>query len=139
MVEAARILGWHDLRIPAAEAIGAVDLATIEAGHAGARRGRRPSSARPPRSSRQSTPGDCSGRSPTGYEDAVETLSRRAKIALDTRDFVELLPRFLGTGAERRYLLAIQTLGRPQGTGGEVDLIGVLTARDGVHRPRLPP
>ena len=53
-------------------------------------------------------------------------------IALDARDLVELLPRFLGGGAERRYLLAMQTLGRPQGTGGEVDLIGVLTADDGV-------
>ena len=139
MVEAARILGWHDLRHPGGRGDRrrgprddprrprpALDEVATELGAA-----RSPSS-RPP------TPDASLGPVADGYEDAVETLQRRAKIALDTRDLVELLPRFLGTGAERRYLLAIQTLGRPQGTGGEVDLIGVLSARDGVDRPRLP-
>lgn len=131
MVGAARTLGWKDLRLPAVEAIGAADLASIEAatpaldevavtlGTAAAQL-------------EAADTGRLVGPVAAGYEDALETLQRRAAIALDTRDLVELLPRFLGGGAERRYLLAIQTLGRPQGTGGEVDLVGVLTARDGV-------
>lgn len=131
MVEAARILGWNDLRIPAAEAIGAVDLATIERATPALDEVATELGAAAAQLEAADT-GRLLGPVADGYEDAVETLSRRARIALDTRDFVELLPRFLGTGAERRYLLAIQTLGRPQGTGGEVDLIGVLSARDGV-------
>jgi hypothetical protein len=131
MVEAARILEWHDLRIPAAEAIGDVDLATIEAAA--------------PTIDEVATeladaaaaleavgPARLVGPVAAGYDDALETLQRRAAIAADASDLFDLLPRFLGSGAEREYLLAIQTLGRPLGVGGEVDLIGVLTARDGV-------
>jgi hypothetical protein len=131
MVEAARILGWHDLRIPAAEAIGDVDLTMIESAA--------------PTIDEVATelaeaaaaleavgPGRLVGPVATGYDDAVETLRRRAAIAADASDVMALLPRFLGSGAERQYLLAIQTLGRPLGVGGEVDLIGVLTADDGV-------
>ena len=77
-------------------------------------------------------PGRLVGPVATGYDDAVETLRRRAAIAADASDVMALLPRFLGSGAERQYLLAVQTLGRPLGVGGEVDLIGVLTADDGV-------
>ncbi len=131
MAEAARVLDWHDLRIPAAEAIGDVDLATIEA-------------AAPLLDDVATELGDAAaaleavgparlvGPVATGYDDALETLRRRAAIAADASDVMALLPRFLGSGAEREYLLAIQTLGRPLGVGGEVDLIGVLTADDGV-------
>ena len=131
MAEAARVLDWHDLRIPAAEAIGDVDLATIEA-------------AAPLLDDVATELGDAAaaleavgparlvGPVATGYDDALETLRRRAAIAADASDVMALLPRFLGSGAERQYLLAIQTLGRPLGVGGEVDLIGVLTANDGV-------
>jgi hypothetical protein len=131
MVEAARILEWYDLRIPAAKAIGDVDLATIEAAA--------------PTIDEVATeladaaaaleavgPSRLIGPVAAGYDDALETLQRRAAIAADASDVMALLPRFLGSGAERQYLLAIQTLGRPLGVGGEVDLIGVLTARNGV-------
>jgi hypothetical protein len=130
MVEAARILDWQDLRIPAAEAIGDVDLEALgraaplldevatQLGVAAARL-------------ETADTGRLVGPVAAGFEDAVETIDRRATIALDTRDLVELLPRLLGVGRQRRYLLAVQTLGRPQGIGGEVDLIGVVTADDG--------
>jgi hypothetical protein len=137
MVEAARILGWQDLRIPAAEAIGDVDLATIEAAA--------------PVIDEVATeladaaaaleavgPARLVGPVAAGYDDALETLQRRAAIAADAGDVMALLPRFLGSGAARQYLLAIQTLGRPLGVGGEVDLVGVLTARDGVMTMTTP-
>ena len=131
MVEAARVLGWQDVRIPAAEAIGDVDLAALEravpvlddvATELGAAADRLEAA----------DTGRLFGPVATGFDDAVETIRRRAQIALDTREFVQVLPRFLGAGAQRHYLLAVQTLGRPQGVGGEVDLIGVVTADDGV-------
>ncbi|MEX1264159.1 MAG: hypothetical protein WEE66_09535 [Actinomycetota bacterium] len=130
MAEAAETLGWHDLRLPAVQAIGDVDLATIEqaapvidevATELEAARDQLDAIG----------PERLVGPIATAYEDAAETLGRRASIALDARDLMGLLPGFLGLGAERRYLLAVQTLGRPQGVGGEVDLIGVLKARDG--------
>jgi len=131
MAEAAEILGWRDLRLPATEAIGRVDLAAIEQatpviGEVATELETALAHLEETGSSRLVGP------FATGYDDAVQTLRRRAAIARDARDLFELLPRFLGAGAERRYLLAVQTLGRPQGTGGEVDLIGVLAAREGV-------
>ena len=92
-------MGWQDLRIPAAEAIGAVDLATLEEaapafdevatvlGTAAAEL-------------EAADTGRLLGPVAAGYEDALETLERRAKIALDTRDLVEMLPRFLGRRRE---------------------------------------
>ena len=130
MAEAAETLGWHDLRLPAVEAIGNVDLATI--GQAAPTIDEVATELEAARDRLDDTGSErLIGPIATAYEDAAETLRRRAQIALDTRDLLELLPGFLGLGAERRYLLAVQTLGRPQGVGGEVDLIGVLTARDG--------
>jgi hypothetical protein len=137
MVEAARILGWNDVRIPAAEAIGDVDLAALERavpvlddvatelGDAAVRL-------------EDAATGRLFGPVAAGFDDAVETLRRRARIALDARELVRVLQRFLGADGERRYLLAVQTLGRPQGVGGEVDLIGVVTAVDGTMRLEAP-
>jgi len=130
MAEAARILGWQDLRIPA-EAIGDVDLAKLQQATPAIDEVATELGAALAQLEAADT-GRLVGPVAAGYEDSLGTLRRRAKIALDTRDLVELLPRFLGSGAPRHYLLAVQTLGRPQGTGGEVDLIGVLTADDGV-------
>ena len=137
MVEAARILEWHDLRIPAATAIGDVDLATIEAA-APAINEVATQLAEASAALEAVGPARLVGPVAAGYDDALETLRRRAAIAADANDLMALLPRFLGSGAERRYLLAIQTLGRPLGVGGEVDLIGVLTARDGVTTMTTP-
>ncbi len=137
MAEAAEILDWHDLRLPATQAIGDVDLAAIqEATPAIDEVATELEDALSELSDADSS--RLLGPIATGYEDAAETLRRRTNIARDTRDLVALLPRFLGTGAERRYLLAVQTLGRPQGTGGEVDLIGVLRAREGVMALEAP-
>jgi hypothetical protein len=131
MAEAADALGWHGLRLPATDAIGAVDLDALERaapaiGEVATELNEASSQLGAVGSERLLGP------IATAYSDAAETLRRRASIATAVRDLLELLPRFLGAGSERRYLLAVQTLGRPQGIGGEVDLIGVLTARDGV-------
>ena len=92
----------------------------------------RPSSAPPRPSSRPPTPDASLGPVADGLRgrggDAAAAGEDRARHAR-LRGAAAAVP---GAGAERRYLLAIQTLGRPQGTGGEVDLIGVLSARDGV-------
>lgn len=130
MVDAAVILDWQDVRVPATEALGAVDLASLrdatpkldevakglgiaEAQLSGADTGR------------------LVGPIATGYHDALDTLRRRYKIASHTRDLAHLLPGFLGAGGSRSYLMAVQTLGLPQGTGGQVDLVGVLVAERG--------
>ncbi|MGZ8744845.1 MAG: DUF4012 domain-containing protein [Nocardioides sp.] len=131
MAEVARVLGWTDLRLPATEAIGDADLdalrtATVGLDTVATELGRALAQLE------TADTGRLVGPVSAGYDDAVDTLRRRAKIALDTRDLVGFLPGFLGARGERRYLLAVQTLGQPQGVGGEVDLIGELTALDGV-------
>ena len=129
MVDAAIILDWQDVRVPATEAFGAVDfcparrdpeldevakgLGIAEAQLAAADTGR------------------LVGPIATGYHDALDTVRRRYKIASHTRDLAHLLPGFLGAGGSRTYLMAVQTLGLPQGTGGRVDLVGTLVAERG--------
>ena len=130
MVDAANTLGWHDLRLPATEAIGSVDIPTLRAAtpklnevakHLGIAAAQL----------QAADTGRLLGPVATGFDDALETLDRRARVALNARDLALFLPRFLGAGEERRYLVAVQTLGRPQGTGGMVDLVGTLEARGG--------
>ena len=130
MVDAANTLGWHDLRLPASEAIGSVDIPTLRAAtpklnevakHLGIAAAEL----------QAADTGRLLGPVATGFDDALETLDRRARVALNARDLALFLPRFLGAGGERRYLVAVQTLGRPQGTGGMVDLVGTLEARGG--------
>ena len=130
MVDAANTLGWHDLRLPATEAIGSVDIPTLRAAtpklnevakHLGIAAAQL----------QAAHTGRLLGPVATGFDDALETLDRRARVALNARDLALFLPKFLGAGEERRYLVAVQTLGRPQGTGGMVDLVGTLEARGG--------
>ncbi len=131
MAEVARVLGWTDLRLPATESIGEVDLEALRSAALGLDTVATELGTALARLETADT-GRLVGPVAAGFDDAVDTLRRRAKIALDTRDLVAFLPGFLGARGERRYLLAVQTLGRPQGVGGEVDLIGELTAVDGV-------
>jgi hypothetical protein len=130
MAEVARTLGWNDLRLPASEAIGRVDLDALRAAEPGFDTVATELGTALARLETADT-GRLVGPVAAGFDDARDTLARRAKIALDTRDLVGFLPGFLGGREERRYLLAVQTLGRPQGIGGEVDLVGELTAVDG--------
>jgi hypothetical protein len=137
MVQAADTLGWQDLRLPATEAIGSVDLPTLRAatpsldqvahllGIAAARL-------------QAADTGRLVGPVAAGYNDALDTLVRRAAVAADARDVAHLLPGFLGSRAPRSYLLAVQTLGVPQGTGGRVDLVGTLSAVHGRLRLGAP-
>ena len=113
MAEVARALGWTDLRLPAIESIGHVDLERLRS----ARLGLDTVATELGRAAAQLETADTGrliGPVATGFDDAVETLRRRAKIALDARDLVGFLPGFLGAHEDRRYLLAVQTLGSPR-------------------------
>jgi hypothetical protein len=130
MVDAAVILGWQDVRIPATESLGAVDLRALRAATPKLDEVAKGLGIAEAKLSAADT-GRLVGPIATGYQDALEALRRRYKIANQTRDIAHLLPGFLGAGGSRTYLMAVQTLGLPQGTGGRVDLIGALVAERG--------
>jgi hypothetical protein len=130
MADAADTLDWHDLLLPATGAIGSVDLPTLRSATPSIDEATRLLGVAAARLEAADT-GRLVGPVRAGFDDALETLQRRARIAFDTRDFVRLMPAFLGAGSSRSYLMAVQTLGRPQGTGGRIDLVGTLRAERG--------
>jgi Protein of unknown function (DUF4012) len=130
MADAADTLGWQDLRLPATEAIGSVDLPTLRAATPSIDQAARLLGVAAAHLEAADT-GRLVGPVQAGFDDALETLQRRARIAFDTRDFVHLMPGLLGAGSSRTYLMAVQTLGLPQGTGGRIDLVGTLVAERG--------
>jgi hypothetical protein len=130
MADAADTLGWQDLRLPATEAIGSVDLPTLRAATPSIDQAARLLGTAAAQLEAADT-GRLVGPVQAGFDDALETLQRRAQIAFDTRDFVHLMPGLLGAGASRTYLMAVQALGLPQGTGGRIDLVGTLLAERG--------
>ncbi len=130
MVQAAEILDWRDLRLPATEAIGVVDLPTLRQARPFLDQVAKTLGIAAARLEAADT-GRLVGPVAAGYDDALETLERRARIATDARDLALLLPRFLAAGGSKSYLLAVQALGVPQGTGGRVDLVGALEANGG--------
>jgi hypothetical protein len=130
MADAAITLGWADLRLPGTSSLGDLDLGAIEA-------------ATPKIDAvadqlndavdRLSAAGSSHLLGPvaSGYDDAVAVLTRRADLAGNARDLFHLLPRLFGGIGPRRYLLAVESLGQPQGPGGRVGPVGVMTAADG--------
>jgi hypothetical protein len=131
MADAATILGWQDVRVPATEALGAVDLPALREATPKLDEVAKGLGIAEAQLSAADT-GRLIGPIATGYHDALDTLRRRYTIASQTRDLAHLLPGFLGAGGSRTYLLAVQTLGLPQGTGGRVDLVGTLKAERGI-------
>src|SRR5439155_20215979 len=67
----------------------------------------------------------------SGYQDVLVALQRRVVVAEDLRTVFHLVPAMLGGEGERRYLVAVESLGKPRATGGLISAEGVLTAQDG--------
>lgn len=137
MVQAATALGWQDLRVPAVESLGTVDLPTLRAATPDLEAVAKQLGVAEAQLAAADT-GRLVGPVATGFEDALETLRRRYRIANNAQDIAHLLPAFLGGGGTRSYLLAVQVLGIPEGTGGRVDLVGTLTADHGRVRLDTP-
>jgi len=130
MVDAANTLGWNDLSMPGATSLGDVDLSLIRAAA--------------PKLDAVATQLDDAlsllnaaasshlvGPVATGYNDTVTVLTHRAALADNARDLFHLLPRLLGGGGARQYLVAVESLAQPQAPGGRVGPVGVMTATDG--------
>jgi hypothetical protein len=131
MAQAAGTLRWENILLPGATTLGDIDLRTLKAAA--------------PRIESVATQlqsalhrlelagtGRLFGPVAAGYDDAVETLTRQAALAADARDLMKVAPGLLGGKGERRYLVAVQSLAQPHGSGGRVVATGVLTARAGV-------
>jgi hypothetical protein len=70
----------------------------------------------------------------TGYQETLDTLSRRASLAADADNLFHLLPPLLGGGREHRYLVVVGSLAQPYGPSGRIGPLGVLTANQGTLR-----
>lgn len=67
-----------------------------------------------------------------GYQETLDTLARRSALAADATRLFQVIPPLLGGNGERKYLVAVQSLATPFGSGGRISPIGVLTANHGV-------
>lgn len=131
MAQAAGTLRWGNILMPGVKTLGDIDLHTLKA-------------AAPKVESvatqllsalhrlQLSGGGRLFGPVAAGYDDAVQTLTRQAALAADARDLLRVAPGLLGGNGERRYLVAVQSLAQPQGSGGRIVATGILTARAGV-------
>ena len=128
MVKVARDLGWTDIRIPASTASGALDIEAFEA--AMPAMGSVVTQLRVAATALESAGGDgLLGPVASGYHDSVESLSRRADLALRFRDSMQLATTMFG--GERRYLVCVPSLGVSRPGGGAPTAVGVLVADDG--------
>lgn len=128
MVKVARDLGWTDIRIPASTASGALDIEALEA--AMPAMGSVVTQLRVAATALESAGGDgLLGPVASGYHDSVESLSRRADLALRFRDSMQLATTMFG--GERRYLVCVPSLGVSRPGGGAPTAVGVLVADDG--------
>ena len=130
LVDAAQVLDWNDILLPATSSLGDVDLTRIR--EAGAMLDDVANRLRAALDDLEAQGGGgLVGPVGTGYEDAVSSLERRAALAGDAARLARLLPGFLGGDGTRRYLVAVQRLGETAPAGGAVGGVGVLTATDG--------
>jgi hypothetical protein len=130
LVDAAQVLDWNDILLPATTSLGAVDLTRVR--EAGPLLDDVASRLRAALDDLEAEGGSgLIGPVATGYEDAVTSLERRAALAGDAARLARLLPDFLGGDGTRRYLVAVQRLGETAPAGGAVGGVGVLTASDG--------
>jgi hypothetical protein len=127
---AAETLGWRNILIPSARSIGRINLGKIKR-------------ATPTIDDvasqlqvaldhlRSAGSAHLIGAVASGYRDALVALERRVALTNDLRYTFHLLPTMIGGEGVRRYLLAVESLGIPRGTGGLVSSVGVLTADEG--------
>lgn len=128
MVEVARDLGWTDIRIPASEAIGTLNIEAFESALPGM------SSVvdqlRQAATALEASGGDgLVGPVASGYRDSVDGMSRRADLAARFRDSMQLATTMFG--GQRRYLLSVPALGVPRPGGGIPAAVGLLVADNG--------
>lgn len=129
-VDAALVLDWNDILLPATSSLGDVDLSKLR--RAGGMLEDVANRLRVALDDLEAQGGDgLVGPVATGYEDAVASLERRTALAGDASRLAQLLPGYLGGDAPRRYVVAVQRLGEPAPAGGTVAGVGVLTASDG--------
>jgi hypothetical protein len=128
MVKVARDLGWTDIRIPASNASGDLDIEAFEAAI--------PDMGSVARQLRDALTtlegaggGGLLGPVASGYRDALDGLTRRADLALRFRDSLQLATAMFA--GQHRYLITVPTLGVPRAGGGVPATVGVLVANDG--------
>lgn len=63
--------------------------------------------------------------------EATAIVADRASTVETALGLTDLLPSMLGGAEPRRYVVAIQNLSAPRGTGGYLGFLGILTADDG--------
>jgi hypothetical protein len=129
LVDAAQVLDWNDILLPATTSLGDVDLSKIR--RAGPLLDEVATQLRNALDGLEGNGDGLVGPVATGYDDAVATLERRAALAGDAARLARLLPGFLGGDGTRRYVVAVQRLGQPAPAGGTIGGVGVLTATDG--------
>ncbi|MDP9297696.1 MAG: DUF4012 domain-containing protein [Actinomycetota bacterium] len=140
MAEAAKLLGWDNISIPGAARLGDVDLGKIRAATPKIDGVARQLEAALTALRSAGGGGHLVDTVASGYQDVLVALQRRVVLAEDLRTVFHLLPAMLGGEGERRYLVAIESLGKPRATGGLISAEGVLTAQDGhVELGRLAP
>jgi hypothetical protein len=139
MVEAAKLLGWDNILIPGAARVGNVDLGKIRAASPKIDGVARQLEAALT-ALRSAGGGRLVDTVASGYQDVLVALERRVVLAEDLRTVFHLLPAMLGGEGERRYLVAVESLGKPRATGGLISTEGILTAQNGhVELGRLAP
>jgi hypothetical protein len=130
MGDAAESLGWNSILLPGARSIGHVNVPKI----------RRATLTVDDVSSRlqdaldrlrAAGSGDLFGPVASGYHDALVALERRVALTTDLGEVFHLLPPMFGGEGARRYLLGVESLDIPRGTGGVISSIGVLAADHG--------
>jgi hypothetical protein len=130
LVDAAQVLDWNDILVPAITSLGDVDLTKLR--QAGPMLDDVANRLRIALDDLEAQGGGgLLGPVATGYDDAVASLERRAALAGDAARLARLLPGFLGGDGSRRYLVAVQRLGETAPAGGAVGGVGVITATDG--------
>jgi hypothetical protein len=129
MVEAAKAVGWEDLRAPGIVSLGSLDPAKLLA--ALPHLDEVASSLETARAALDGVGGRLIGTVRTGVEDARGLLDRRISLVDALRVLCRLLPRLYGDDGPRRYLLAVPSIGRPTTGGGAIELVGTLQGSGG--------
>ena len=139
MAQAAKLLGWNNILIPGASRVGDVDLDKIRAATPKIDGVARQLQAA--LTELASAGGShLIGTVASGYQDVIVALQRRVALSQDLRTVVHLLPAMLGGEGQRRYLVAVESLGQPKATGGLITAEGVLSAEKGrIELGRLSP
>ncbi|HEX9885632.1 MAG TPA: DUF4012 domain-containing protein, partial [Longimicrobiales bacterium] len=130
LAEAAQETGWDGTTVPGLSSAGSIDTAAV------ARAGPAVRSAatlltRAERALATVSTSRLFGPVREAVDTAREELASRARLARTAATLSELLPPFLGDPTPRRYLVVMQNLSDPRGSGGFPGNYAVLTATDG--------